>query len=256
MTKMITLFGKDLKTLKFNELKRERRCHSFLLTRVRYILKEAEAELEKHPESTIHSDKVAFFGMYASHLQAMIDECDYWLDRRYKPSSKEQSGVTRWLTRKENAERRKTYLRDNRNRIYWEQSEDGLVVSWDRDKFFHIAADRGYQTEELIVSEVQKELELADRTKAKWLLNKGRFTWGQVLCLGAFLQMTPKEFCDTFLAGYFTEQFGDYRADYENLRKDELLKQAIKSNPMLAYKEEVIEIGADGSPIDEEEWFD
>ena len=55
---------------------------------------------------------------------------------------------------------------------------------------------------------------------------------------------------------YVVEQFGDYRADYENLRKDELLKQAIKSNPMLAYKEEVIEIGADGSPIDEEEWFD
>lgn len=256
MTKMITLFGKELKTLKFNELKRERRCHSFLLTRVRYILKEAEAELEKHPESTIQADKVAFFEMYASHLQAMIDECDYWLDRRYEPQSNAYQKRPKYLIRKENAERRKRYLRDNRNMIYWQQSEDGLVVSWDRDKFYHIAADRGYQTEELIVSEVQRELELADRTRAKFLLDKGRFTWGQVLCLGAFLQMTPKEFCDTFLAGYFTEQFGDYRADYENLRKDELLKRAIKSNPMLAYEEEVIEIGADGSPIDEEEWFD
>ena len=80
-------------------------------------------------------------------------------------------------------------------------------------------------------------------------MGSGAMPWG-------ILQMTPKEFCDTFLAGYFTEQFGDYRADYENLRKDELLKRAIKSNPMLAYEEEVIEIGADGSPIDEEEWFD
>lgn len=255
MMRMITLFGKELKSLKFNELKRERRCQSFLLTRIKMILKSTYADAERNPESTIHSDKIAFFEMYKAHIEALIEECDYWMDRRYEPQSNSHKLHPKWMIRKENVERRKRYLRDNRIRIYWQQNEDGLIVSWDRDKFFHIAADRGYQTEELIVSEIARELEI-DRTRAKIVLDKGRFTWGQVLCLGAFLQMTPKEFCDTFLAGYFVEQFGEYRADYENLRKDELLKRAIKSNPMLAYPEEVIEIGADGIPIDEEEWFD
>ena len=57
-------------------------------------------------------------------------------------------------------------------------------------------------------------------------MDKGRFTWGQVLVLGAWLQMTPKEFCDIFLSGYFTEYYGRYIASYDNLDREVLLKRA------------------------------
>lgn len=254
MTKMITLFGKDLSKLKFGDLKRERRCHKHLLTQMKYMLNSAYAEAEKHP-SQIRGDKVAFFEMYVTHLEAIIQEIDYWLDRRYEPLSNYNNSKPKWQIKKENEKRRKRQIRDNALAYDWQKSDDGLLVSWDRDKFFHIASDRGYQTEEAVISEVAKELNY-DRTRARLALERGRFTWGQVLCLGAMLQMTPREFCDTFLAGYFTEWYGDYIADYENLNKQELLKRAIKANPLLAYEEQHIEVDSDGKPIDEEVWFD
>lgn len=255
MTKMITLFGKDLSKLKYNDLRRERRCHSFLLTRIRILLGNEYDALEKHPESQIRKDKIAFFEMYVEHLEAIIQECDYWMDRRYEPLSNSYATKPKWTIKKENEKKRKRQILDNAIAYHWQKGDDGLLVSWDRDKFFLIASDRGYQTEEAVTAEVAKELKL-DWTRARLALERGRFTWGQVLCLGAWLQMSPREFCDTFLAGYFTEQYGEYRADYENLNKTELLKRAIRTNPLALIKEDVIEVGADGEPIDEEMWFD
>lgn len=255
MVKMITLFGEDLSKLKYNDLKRERRCQSFLLTRIRIMLKQAHADLDKHPDSNIQKDKITFFEMYQAHLEALIEACDYWLDRRYEPLQNSYSAKPQWAIRKDNEKRRKRQIRDNALACDWRKSRGALVVSWDRDKFFQIARDRGYQTEEYVISEVAKELKF-DITKARLALNKGWWTWGQVLCLGAFLQMSPKEFCDTFLAGYFTEQYGEYRAGLENLSKSELLKKVMRSDPLVGIEKVEIEVGADGRPVDEEEWLD
>ena len=136
---------------------------------------------------------------------------------------------------------------------YWQKSlkRDTFAVSWDKEKFLLIAKDRGYQTEIALIHDVGDELNLG-RAKAEAILDSGRFTWGQVLCLGAMMQMTPREFCDTFLSGYFIEHNDDeYRADYKNIERLALLKTAIKP---IEYEE--VEVGSDGKPIDEEVWFD
>ena len=249
MTKMITLFGREPSELRFNDLKRERRCQTWLLTRIKMLLKQ-ECKSQEKFDSQIRQDKVAFLEMYKQHLEALIQECDFWLDRRAEPLSNSNGRRHKSVIRGENAKRRKRVIADNRVRYDLAQTKDGFNVSWDRDTFFLVATDRGYQTEEMVISLVGKALNL-DRNKARIVLASGRFTWGQVLVLGAEMQMTPREFCDTFMSGYFTEQYGEFRADYENINKLQLLKQAVKSAPQL---EEVV-VGADGKPLDEEVWF-
>lgn len=254
MTKMITLFGREPSELRFNDLKRERRCQTWLLTRIKMLLKQEYKSQEKF-DSQIRQDKVAFLEMYKQHLEALIQECDFWLDRRAEPLSNSNGRRHKSVIWGENAKRRKRVIADNAVRTRFNATKDEFNVSWDRDTFFLIATDRGYQTEEAVVSMVGKELRL-DRLKAKLSLEDGKFTWGQVLVLGAFMEMTPKEFCDTFLAGYFVEAFGEYRADYEHINKEALLKRARKENPLFDIPKVEIEVGADGAPIDEEEWFD
>lgn len=249
MTKMITLFGREPSELRFNDLKRERRCQTWLLTRIKMLLKQEYKSQEKF-DSQIRQDKVAFLEMYKQHLEALIQECDFWLDRRAEPLSNSNGRRHKSAIRGENAKRRKRVIADNAVRTRFNATKDEFNVSWDRDTFFLVATDRGYQTEEMVISLVGKALNL-DRNRARIVLASGRFTWGQVLVLGAEMQMTPREFCDTFMSGYFTEQYGEFRADYGNINKLQLLKQAVKSAPQL---EEVV-VGADGKPLDEEEWF-
>ena len=249
MAKMITLFGTEPSELRFNDLKRERRCQTWLLTRIRMLLKQEYKSQEKF-DSQIRQDKIAFLEMYKQHLEALIQECDFWLDRRAEPLSNSNGRRHKSVIRGENAKRRKRVIADNRARDYLAQTKDDFNISWDRDTFFLVATDRGYQTEEAVVSIVGKALNL-DRNRARIVLASGRFTWGQVLVLGAEMQMTPREFCDTFMSGYFTEQWGEFRADYENINRLQLLKQAVKSAPQL---QEVV-VGADGRPIDEEVWY-
>ena len=255
MTKMITLFGRDLSELHFNDLKRERRCHSFLLTRIKMLLNVAYADAEKHPESTIQADKVAFFEMYKEHLEAVIRECDYLLERRCEPLTNATHRNPKSAIKRRNARVRQRRSNDVHMTAEFKQAlAEGLNVSWDRDKFMLIASDRGYQTEEAVTAVMAKELNLS-YARMKSVLNYGRFSWGQVLVTGAFMQMTPKEFCDTFLAGYFTEMWGEYRADMEAINKAELLKRVQKDRDPFEGME-AVEVGSDGRPIDEEEWFD
>lgn len=272
MMKMLTLFGKDIEKLKYNELKRERRAQSFLLVKMRVALKECERLREKkytrgsEVYAVRREDKIALFEMYVQHIEALIEEIDYWMARRYEPRSNGGGKHTKESIQAENARRRRLYLRDNFTKWNFTRTQDGLYVSWDKDKFNLIAQDRGYRTDEMVLSAVAEELRMS-RTNAKLAIENGRFTWGQVLCLGAMMQMTPKEFCDTFLSGYFVEQFGEYRAEYDNLDKAQLLKRAVKSeaipqevkpqvpNPDLGFEE--VFVDADGRPLGEEdEWFD
>lgn len=256
MAKMITLFGREIKELSFNELKRERRGHSFLLTRIRYMLKDERKELDNH-QSEIRQDKVYFLELYEKALEAMLKEIDYWLDRRAEPLSNANGEKTKESIRTQNANRRRRFVADSKAQTDMVRAAERIGFSplWDREKFLLIANDRGYQTEEIVISEIGKELNL-DRTRARLALDHGRLTWGQVLALGAMMQMTPKEFCDTFLAGYFTEQFGEYRADPTRINKVEVLKRAVKPQNIFEGIEKVeIDVGADGKPLDEEEWF-
>lgn len=272
MTKMLTLFGKDIDKLKYNELKRERQVQSFLLAKLREALhkckklrkKEYVRDAEKY--AVKREDKVAFLEMYIKHTEALIEEIDYWMARRIEPGSNRSSAHTKKEIRAENAKRRQLYLNDNNVKWNFERTQEGLYVSWDKEKFDSVARDRGYQTDEMVLSTVAEELRLS-RTNAKLAIQNGRFTWGQVLCLGALMQMTPKEFCDIFLSGYFVERYGEYRAEYDNLDKAQLLKRAIKSAPVQQKPEpqtpkpdpafEEIYVDADGRPLGEEdEWFD
>lgn len=263
MTKMLTLFGEDIGKLKYDDLKRERAMQRYLFVKTRSLLRAESYKLDQMEKPTqVAKDKVAILGVYLTHLEAFIEEIDYWLGKRFEPEENWRKNVKRrWQIREENQQKRKENIAENARLYKWEKSldRDRFLTSWDKEKFLSIATDRGYQTEEALVQAVGKQLNL-DRARAIRILENGRFTWGQVLCLGAMLQVTPKEFCDTFLNGYFIDQFGEYRADFDNISQAELLKPPIRPMPIIEEIDlgemETVDVGADGRPLDEEEWFE
>ncbi len=260
MTKMLTLFGEDIDKLPYNDLKREKAMQAYLL---RLLNKQLAREYYFKEQRTLDTqrgnDKISFLGIYITHLESFIRDLDYWLNRKFEPEENWKVGPKRkWQIREENQQKRKQNIAENARLYKWEKAteRDGFLISWDKARFLRIAADRGYQTEEALIQDVGKELNL-DKARAERIIENGRFTWGQVLCLGAMLQITPKEFCDTFLNGYFVDRYGEYRADYDNISRMELLRTPIRPMPMAAEAEPyIIETGADGKPLDEEIWFE
>lgn len=257
MVKMLTLFGKDLKKMSYNELKRELKCQKRLMSQIRKARGE-ELHLGGEKMSQIRQDKVAFYDIYLNHLQAFVDDIEFYMDRRIEPVSNRSPGRPQYLIREENKKRRQKQLNDNY--LAWQdEKNEGFGVMWDRDRFLLIAEDRGYQTEESVTFAVAEMLNFTAE-RAKQLLKSGRFTWGQVLVLGSEFEMTPKEFCDTFLAGYFINDHGEYRADYEHIRKDLLLRRAMKAERKARADRtpfEEIYVDVDGRPLGEEDvWFD
>lgn len=111
--------------------------------------------------------------------------------------------------------------RSNRNNL----TKSAPIPYWNMDTLQKIALDRGYFTEHGFTAYVAQELQLPYETTKK-LLQTGGFTFGQALTLGAFLEMTPREFCDTFLFHYFRDNFGGYVATVED--KEVLLNKSIK----------------------------
>lgn len=260
MTKMLTLFGEDIGKLPYNDLKRERAMQAYLLRLLKkQLAKEHHFKENRAYESQRGDDKISFCEIYIAHLEAFIRDLDYWLNRKFEPEANWKMGTKRkWQIREANQLKRRENIAENARLYKWEKSaeRDGFLVSWDKERFLLIAADRGYQTQEALIQDVGKELNL-DKARAERLINCGRFTWGQVLCLGAMLQITPKEFCDTFLNGYFVDRYGEFRADYDNISRAELLRTPIRPMPMAAEEEpEMVEVGADGKPLDEEIWFE
>lgn len=80
-----------------------------------------------------------------------------------------------------------------------------------------VAKDRGYTTEEGIVFAIGKYLGLS-RVTVKYALYTGRFSWEQILCIGSFFEMSPREFCDVFLSGFFIEDdLGHYKCHVDNV---------------------------------------
>lgn len=265
MKTMLTLFGVDLDDLDFISLQREMRSQKYILyllkanrTSIQTVLDKRlaleESGEKKVTPKRIQEDKITLCDIYITHLEALIEEIEYLMSKRQEPLSNRNGSKSVADIKARNITAFRKMRKEIKSRSYLNRTfeRDGLPIMWDRDKFMLVARDRGYQTEEVVVQDVSRELNI-DRGKTKWMLQHGRFTWGQVLCLGAMMQMTPKEFCDTFMAGYFKDHGDDeFRADYENIRKEVLLKRAIQPKPPL---EEVL-VGSDGKPLDEEEWFD
>ena len=94
------------------------------------------------------------------------------------------------------------------------------IVTWDVDKLKAVAHDRGFFTDIGIASIIAEALNITI-TSANTLIKSGKLSWGQCMVIGAVFEMTPKEFCDIFMSGYFREiADGVYKAhvdDYEAL---------------------------------------
>lgn len=115
------------------------------------------------------------------------------------------------------------YLIQQSNRS---NTKSAPIPYWNTDTLKKLAYDRGYFTTEGFIADVAQELQLS-YTATKKLLTTGGFTFGQALTLGAFLEMTPREFCDTFLYNYFRDSFGNYVATVDD--KQTLLNKPIKT---------------------------
>lgn len=263
---MLTLFGKDVDKLSFEELKRELSAQKYVRAKVKkwiatekynnekYTLTEEQRIVERNKVQSDYDngritqyqwlgrlsaieqrctnrryDRVVLLETYLKNLDAFIADLEFYVERRAEPITKASRHNTKTSIRTRNAKARKNAINDNAKVYQWKQylERDSFCVSWDKEKFLLIARDRGYQTESAIIQAVGEAINL-DRVRSRLVIENGRFTWGQVLCLGAMLQMTPKEFCDTFLSGYFTESFGEYRADYDNINQEELLRTPIR----------------------------
>lgn len=94
------------------------------------------------------------------------------------------------------------------------------ILTWDMDKLMQIAGDRGYFTQLAVTAAIAEKLNVSV-SGADRLLQSGKMSWGQCMIIGSIFEMTPKEFCDTFMSGYFKEVAdGVFRAqvdDTENL---------------------------------------
>ena len=270
---MLTLFGKDIDKLSFDELKRERSAQKYIRAKIKGWLVTEKYNNEKYAlteeqrieeRSRVQSDyesgkitqyqwlgrlsaiekrctnrrydRVVLLENYLKNLDALIADLDFFIERRAEPITSASRRNSKLSIRTRNAKARKAAINDNAKAYQWKQAldRDNFCVLWDKDKFLLIARDRGYQTESAIIQMVSEAINL-DRNRSRLIIENGRFTWGQVLCLGAILQMTPKEFCDTFLSDYFVESYGEYRAEYDNIDRSELLR-----SPMRPFENEEI----------------
>lgn len=218
---LMTLFNIPWQELDKSDLAAEIRCQKALMTIIKKELNVLNKARENKKPSRIREDKIEFFEMYMKVLGGLVGEMQEKFDKTYS--------VAYDNTKYAGVKAQKRWHRYQRDRLIARNkantSMDGVKLSWDRDKFMLVARDRGYLTEQSVIQAVAEEL-LVSREMSKMLLNKGKYTWGQVMCLGAMLQMTPKEFCDIFLSGYFTEYYGRYIASYDNIDREVLLKRA------------------------------
>lgn len=218
---LMTLFNVPWRELDKSDLAAEIRCQKALMTLLKRELSALYKAREEKKPSRIREDKIEFFEMYMNVLGGYVGE----MQEKFDKTSSVAYDTSYYAGTK--AQKRFRRIRGEMRRaiIKAKEDNDGVQLSWDRDKFMLVARDRGYLTEQSVIQAVSEEL-LVSRAMTRVLLDGGKFTWGQVMCLGAMLQMTPREFCDIFLSGYFTEYYGRYIASYDNLDREVLLKRA------------------------------
>lgn len=117
------------------------------------------------------------------------------------------------------------------------------LPTWNKDRLLLVAKDRGYPTEASVVNAVGKELELSRSTVAD-MIGTGRFRWEQILVIGSMFEMSPREFCDVFLSGFFIEDNnGHFRCHINDhrtlLRPPKVKDKPLKSEEILRELEEI-----------------
>lgn len=148
-------------------------------------------------------------------------------DSRYNPKPK-LDPRRKWATREE----QKPFPKLQKARARWKnyRAQDNPtmtvmkrmqpIITWDMDTLMSVARDRGYFTELAVIATIAEALNISVYG-ANMMLQAGKLSWGQCIIIGAVFEMTPKEFCDTFLHGYFKEVAdGVFKAqvdDIENL---------------------------------------
>ena len=223
-TQMVTFWGTDVTKLNKDELLVEVRMQKFLL---KLLKRQKEIQEYKDRQTTrlseVRMNKIDFLDVYIKNLEGFIVQLEHLIPRRAHGRTKRMSDAAR---KREAELRYKAAQADRDDKVAVESVKDGINLQWDRGKFILVARDRGYQTDEAIAGAVSKQLGISFR-KAQLMIDSGRFTWGQIMLTGALFEMTPKEFCDIFMAGYFIEEFGEYRASDINIDRNALVKQRI-----------------------------
>lgn len=223
--RMITLWNKDVPDEDKGELEAELRAQKWLYRLIEKAHSKLLVEDERQRESWIRDNKIVLCETYMNNLEAMISQIEFYIPRKART---EDRGKKSKRKKQEARERYRAQVRDGVSRFELNETfmKEGINLQWNKELFLTVGRDRGYQTEEALVYAVQKELNLS-RVKAKMLVDKGKFTWGQVMCIGAMLEMMPREFCDVFMSGYFVEYMGEYYASYENINKSALLHKRV-----------------------------
>lgn len=217
----------DIKRLDRLQLEDELRCQKWLYR----LIQKAHSKLviydQRSPKvSWVRLNKIDFCDVYMKQLKGFIGEIEAVMNKKEYP--KDFNRVMYNRAKHKDAEGRKRVFLEKKARENEQvaAAKEGINLQWDKEKFLLVTRDRGYRTEEATAYAVKEELGVSYE-KAKVMVNGGRFTWGQVMLLGAKFEMTPKEFCDIFMAGYFLEEFGEYRASYKNIDRTALLKRRI-----------------------------
>lgn len=217
---MLTFWDCPLENLSYEDLTVELKLQKYVRNQLKSRWYCLNKESKEKRFSRIREDKIEFLELYVKQLDGFINEIEdlmnHKTNRKIKDSSLRAKDIR---NRAGKANARKRWLQQT-------SELDGTGISWDRQKFMTLARDRGYMTEEGVIYAVGKEIGF-DRQSTRLLLKTGKFTWGQVLCIGVLFQMNPREFCDIFLSGYFIDYFGEYIASYRNIDKSHLLKKAV-----------------------------
>ena len=163
---------------------------------------------------------------------------------RYNPKSK-LDPRRKWATREEQKPFPKLQKARARWKNYKAQDNPTLntmkrmqpIITWDIDTLMSVARDRGYFTEIAVIATIAEALNISVQG-AKMMLTVGKLSWSQCIIIGAVFEMTPKEFCDVFLHGYFKEVAdGVFKAQVDDI--ESLLDAPYKALPRKDNKNEV-----------------
>lgn len=164
--------------------------------------------------------------------------------RKYDPRKYESKNNTldprrKWATRKEQQQ----FPKLQKARARWKRGKTDdtkpmmvmkrmqPIITWDIDTLMMIARDRGYFTELAVTATVAEVLNISV-SGAEKLLKSGKLSWGQCMVIGGVFEMTPKEFCDVFLNGYFKEVAdGVFRARVDDI--EAFLDAPYRAKPMM-----------------------
>lgn len=162
--------------------------------------------------------------------------------KKYDPRKRESKNNTldprrKWTTREE----QKAFPKLQKARARWKRGKADdrkpmmvmkrmqPIITWDTERLMAVARDRGFFTEMAVTATIAEKLNISVSGADK-MLQSGKMSWGQCMIIGSIFEMTPKEFCDIFMSGYFKEVAdGVFRAQVDDI--ETLLDAPYKATP-------------------------